>query len=294
MAAIGREAAATGNPVIPLVRALSDAVGGTAAGHVHHGATSQDIIDTAAMLVAKRALAPLLEDMAEASEAAATLAETHRGTLMAGRTLLQQALPTTFGLKAAGWMVGLDATREELTGLRRDGLYVQLGGAAGTLASLGDDGIAVLGFMAHELGLREPPMAWHTDRTSIARLAGALGSAAGAIAKPARDVVLLAQTEVGEVHEGTPGSGRLLDAAAEAEPRRRGERGGVRPTGARVGRHPARRHGARARAGRGRVARRVAAVQRAAAHGRLRGVMAARVPRRTSRWTPRACARTWT
>jgi 3-carboxy-cis,cis-muconate cycloisomerase len=207
IAAIGRDAAASGNPVIPLVRALSDAVGGSAAGHVHHGATSQDIIDTAAMLVAKRALVPLLEDLAAASDASATLVEAHRHTLMAGRTLLQQALPTTFGLKAAGWMLGLDGTREGLTGLRRDGLYVQLGGAAGTLASLGADGIVVLGHLAEELDLREPPIAWHTDRKSIAELAGALGSAAGAVAKPARDVVLLAQTEVGEVHEGTPGSG---------------------------------------------------------------------------------------
>jgi 3-carboxy-cis,cis-muconate cycloisomerase len=207
IAAIGRDAAATGNPVVPLVRALSEAVGGSAAGHVHHGATSQDIIDTAATLVARRALVPLLEDLEAAAEAAAELAETHRHTLMAGRTLLQQALPTTFGLKAAMWMSGLDGAWARLA--RVHGLLPpQLGGAVGTLASLGADGLAVAEYFYEELGMRSfQPFPWHTDRTRIADLAGALGTAAGAIAKPARDVILLAQAEVGEVHEGTPGAG---------------------------------------------------------------------------------------
>jgi 3-carboxy-cis,cis-muconate cycloisomerase len=207
IATLGQEAAASGNPVVPLVRALAAAVGGRAADQVHRGATSQDVLDTAAMLVTKRALTPLLEDLAAAAEAAADLAAAHRGTLMAARTLLQQALPTTFGLKAAGWMIGLDEAAIGLRSVGRSRLAVQLGGAAGTLASLGPDGLAVVGHLADELGLLAPVAPWHTDRTRIAAIAGALGVAAGALGKPALDVVLLAQTEVAEVREGLPGRG---------------------------------------------------------------------------------------
>jgi 3-carboxy-cis,cis-muconate cycloisomerase len=207
VAAIGAAASDGGNPVIPLVKALTNAVEGDAARQVHRGATSQDVCDTAAMLVARRALEPLLEDVAAASHAAATLADGHRGTLMAGRTLLQHALPITFGQKAAGWMTGLDEAAARLDEVRRTRLAAQLGGAAGTLASLGADGPAVLAHLAEDLGLAEPVAPWHTERTRIADLAGALGSLAGAIGKPATDVVLLAQTEVGEVREGVAGRG---------------------------------------------------------------------------------------
>jgi 3-carboxy-cis,cis-muconate cycloisomerase len=207
IAAIGAEAAKTTNPVVPLVKALTDAVGGPAAGHVHRGATSQDILDTAAMLVARRALEPLLADLDAAADAAAALANEHRETVMAGRTLMQQALPIAFGLKAAGWLVGIDEAAARLGEVRRLRLAAQLGGAAGTLASLDTAGPEVLGHFAAELSLDEPALAWHTIRTRPAELAGALGSAAGVIAKVARDVVLLAQTEVGEVREGVPGRG---------------------------------------------------------------------------------------
>jgi 3-carboxy-cis,cis-muconate cycloisomerase len=205
--AIGAEAAKTGNPVVPLVKALTDAVEGPAAGHVHSGATSQDILDTAAMLVARRALAPLLDDLEAAAEAAARLAGEHRETVMAGRTLMQQALPIAFGLKAAGWLVGLDEAAARLHEVRSARLAAQLGGAAGTLASLGSSGPEVVASYAEELGLDEPVLAWHTIRTRPAELAGALGAAAGVIAKVGRDVVLMAQTEVGEVREGVPGRG---------------------------------------------------------------------------------------
>jgi len=205
--AIGAAAAQGGNPVIPLVLELTRAVGGEEAFHVHRGATSQDVLDTAAMLVASRALEPMLADLAAASDACAELAAAHRATLMAGRTLLQHALPTTFGLKAAGWMDALDRARARLTEVRSSGLAVQFGGAAGTLASLGTDGVAIVGFLADELGLATPDIPWHTDRTRIADLAGALGAAAGVVAKVGGDVVLLAQTEVGEVREGLPGRG---------------------------------------------------------------------------------------
>jgi 3-carboxy-cis,cis-muconate cycloisomerase len=205
--ALARAAADIGNPAEPLVRALTSAVPGKAAGHVHRGATSQDVVDTAAMLVAHRALAPLLEDLRASADAAAGLAAAHRATLMAGRTLLQQALPITFGLKAAGWLAGLDDATARLEDVRRSRLAVQLGGAAGTLASLGSSGPEVLAYLAEELGLPAPMVPWHTARARVAELGSALGGAAGAIGKPARDVTLLAQTEIAEVREKGPSRG---------------------------------------------------------------------------------------
>lgn len=202
LAAIGRAAAAVGNPAEPLVRALTGRVSGSAGGQVHRGATSQDVLDTAMMLVARQALDLLLVDLDGAADAAAALAGRHRATLMAGRTLLQQALPITFGLSAAGWLAGLDAAAAALVAIRARGLAAQLGGAAGTLASLGDAGPRVLAYLAEEVGLPMPALPWHTTRARVGALAGALGVAAGALGKPARDVILLAQTEVAEVREG--------------------------------------------------------------------------------------------
>jgi 3-carboxy-cis,cis-muconate cycloisomerase/3-oxoadipate enol-lactonase len=214
---LGRRAGAAGNPVVPLVADLTAAVaeagGPEAARWVHHGATSQDILDTAWSLVAFRALGPILEDLDGAAAAAAALAEAHRATVMAGRTLGQHALPITFGLKAAGWLAALDEAAATLDRVRHRRLAAQLGGAAGTLASLGKDGIEVARGYAAELGLCEPVLAWHTNRTRVAELAGALGVAAGALGKVALDVTLLAQTEVGEVgetaEEGRGGSSTL-------------------------------------------------------------------------------------
>jgi 3-carboxy-cis,cis-muconate cycloisomerase len=197
--ALGAEAADVGNPAAPLVRAVRAQVGGDAAADVHRGATSQDVVDTAAMLVARRAVEAVLVDLGGAADAAAALAREHRATVMAGRTLLQQAVPITFGLKAAQWLVALDESLARLHALR---FAAQLGGAAGTLSGMGDAGLDVLARFARELGLAEPVLPWHTDRTRIADLAGALGSACGAMAKVAGDVVLLSQTEVAEVREG--------------------------------------------------------------------------------------------
>ncbi len=207
LAALGAEGARTATPVPGLVAALREAVGPEAAPHVHRGATSQDVADSAAMLVAHRALGALLADLRGAADAAAALAAAHRATLAPARTLLQHALPTTFGLKAAGWLVALDAARVRLREVRDGRLAVQLGGAAGTLAALDGRVSAVAAELARELGLAEPLLPWHADRTRIGELAGALGGAAGACAKVARDVVLLAQTEVAEVREGVPGRG---------------------------------------------------------------------------------------
>ncbi|GAA3755963.1 3-carboxy-cis,cis-muconate cycloisomerase [Spinactinospora alkalitolerans] len=205
---IGAAAAGGGNPVIPLVKELTAAVSGDAARHVHKGATSQDIMDTAAMLVSRRACAAVLADAAALTDGLADLAGAHRDTAMAGRTLLQQALPTTFGVVAAGWLHALDGAAARLAEVAEGRLAAQLGGAAGTLASLGDSGPDVVAAYARELGLAEPVLPWHTDRGRVAELAGALGGMCGAVGKAARDVTLLAQTEVGEVSEqGGPGSG---------------------------------------------------------------------------------------
>jgi 3-carboxy-cis,cis-muconate cycloisomerase len=209
-AELGRQAAGSGNPAAPLVKALTAHVRGPAARHVHSGATSQDIVDSAAMLVAHRALAPLLDDLEAAAAAAARLAREHRATVMVGRTLLQQAVPVTLGLKAAGWLTGLDEAIDRLRTVREERLAVQLGGAAGTLASLGDRGVEVMAEMARELGLAEPVLPWHTIRSRPAELAGALGTACGVVAKVARDITLMAQTEVAEVAERASGGSSTM------------------------------------------------------------------------------------
>jgi 3-carboxy-cis,cis-muconate cycloisomerase len=205
--ALGAEAAAGGNPVIPLVQRLRTRVGPVGEDAVHVGATSQDILDTAAMLVARRAARVIVHDLAAAADAAARLADEHRDTPMAGRTLLQHASPTTFGAVAAGWGTGLDRAVARLRGVE---FAAQLGGAAGTLAALHPHGPAVRRAFARELDLTDPDAVWHTDRTRVADLAGDLATAAGVAGKVATDVVLLAQTEVGEVREATPGGSSSL------------------------------------------------------------------------------------
>lgn len=208
LASLGRSTAEKGTPVPALVGALRDRLGDSPAATVlHSGATSQDIVDTAIMLVGRRALEPLLSDLAGASELCAGLAVAHRGSLQAGRTLLQQAVPLTFGLKAAGWMTALDESWGELARVWTRELAVQLGGAAGTLSSLGEHGLEVASSLAAQLELAEPVLPWHTIRVRPARLASALGIALGAMSKIARDAVLLAQTEVDELSEGG-GDGR--------------------------------------------------------------------------------------
>jgi 3-carboxy-cis,cis-muconate cycloisomerase len=206
-AAIGRAAAAHGTPVLPLVEAIRAAVPESEREFVHRGATSQDILDSAAVLVAKRALAEIRSDLEDAATTAAGLAKAHRDTPMVGRTLLQHAVPVTFGLTAAGWLAGLDAAAD---GLGRVRLAAQLGGAAGTLAGLGPAGPAVVTDFAERLGLKAPDLPWHTERSRVTEMAGALGVAAGALGKVARDVTLLAQNEVGEVSESTPGGSTAM------------------------------------------------------------------------------------
>ncbi|HZR91325.1 MAG TPA: 3-carboxy-cis,cis-muconate cycloisomerase [Gaiellaceae bacterium] len=203
-ARIGADGADSAAPVVPLVRALRSAVGEEAARYVHWGATTQDIVDTAAMLVARNALGLVGADLDAVAAACAALAERHRSTPIAARTLLQQAVPSTFGLKAAGWLVGILEARR-LLATARGGLAAQLGGAAGTLAALGERGPEVLRLYAAELGLVEPVLPWHANRVRMGTLGAALDLTAGAAAKIALDLVLLAQTEVGELAESAEG-----------------------------------------------------------------------------------------
>jgi 3-carboxy-cis,cis-muconate cycloisomerase len=198
---ITAEAGEHATPVIPLVDELRARVGDEFADSVHLGATSQDIVDTAAMLLAQRALGPIVTDASAAMTSAARLAVAHRTTPILGRTLLQAALPTSFGLVAAGWLVGLERATVELERVRDTGLAVQMGGPVGTRSP------QIAARIASTAGLAEPVLPWHTERTRIVQLAAALGAITGFAGKVARDVALLAQTEVGEVREGGEGRG---------------------------------------------------------------------------------------
>ncbi|KUO05756.1 3-carboxy-cis,cis-muconate cycloisomerase [Streptomyces caeruleatus] len=202
-----------GNPVIPLVADLTRAVGAEYGPYVHRGATSQDILDTATILVASRTLEVVLADLDRTQRALARLAADHRDTPMPGRTLTQHAVPTTFGLKAAGWRSLVLDARDRVT-VVRDSLPAQLGGAAGTLAAFGAYGAseptALPSAYADELGLRAPELPWHTLRTPLADLAGCLAVTAGALGKVAVDVLTLARTEIGEVAEGSGGGSSAM------------------------------------------------------------------------------------
>jgi len=218
---LGELAALTGNPVPALARALARLVPQTAVSAVHRGAASQDILDTAAMLLASRAIGVVLADLATAADAAAALADAHRATIMIGRTLLQQAVPVTFGLVAAGWLTSMDDARQGLAAVGSQRLAVQFGGAAGTLASLGDHGPQVAALLAEELGLTVPVLPWHTDRLRIIDLGTALARVTAVLGKVARDVTLLAQEEVGEVSEDAGAAAAGVQSPAAA-PRRGG------------------------------------------------------------------------
>lgn len=221
---IALRARAGGNPVIPLVADLTAAVPAEAAPYVHRGATSQDIMDSAMMLIARHTLDLILTDLTRAETALARLATEHRDTVMPGRTLTQHAVPTTFGLKAAGWRaLALDA-RDRLRTVRAT-LPAQLGGAAGTLAAFGayagaspsvaspDAGGPAEGLVAayaRQLRLAEPVLPWHTLRTPVADLGAALAFTAGALGKVAVDVLTLTRTELAEVTEGAGGGSSAM------------------------------------------------------------------------------------
>src|ERR1700722_8487075 len=209
--AIQAGVAKTGTPALPLVEQLTEAVKGRddeAAKYVHWGATSQDVIDTGFMLQAREALDLIAVATDSLSSELATLAERHAGTVMAGRTWLQQAVPVTFGWKAAGWLDAMLRHRARLREVQERALALQLGGAAGTLASLGADGSKVSEKLANLLGLASPDISWHASRDRVGEIATTLGLVTATLGKIAKDISLMMQTEVAEAFEpGAAGRG---------------------------------------------------------------------------------------
>src|SRR6476646_396706 len=207
---LAEAATRSGNLAIPLVKALTVNVAkadAEAARYVHWGATSQDVIDTAAMLTLRAGIDVLLIDIDRAIAGFAKLARTHRNTAVVARTWLQHALPMPFGLKLAEYAAALHRSKLRLKRLRSETLALQFGGAAGTLAALGDKGMAVAEALARELKLPLPEAPWHTHRDRIAEMASVLAIISGTCGKIARDVSLMMQTDVGEAFEPS-GAGR--------------------------------------------------------------------------------------
>jgi len=205
--ALGAGATATGTPVLPLLDHLRAGLPDGMGASVHRGATSQDIVDTALMLTAAGAVRMILADLEHATRRARALARAHASTPMAGRTLLQHARPTTFGALAAGWADGLAAAIAGLLRVREERLAVQLGGAVGTLEGMGADPERIVADVASRLGLATPSGPWHAERSRLVELAGALATATAAVGACALDLVLLAQTDVGELADDDPGRG---------------------------------------------------------------------------------------
>ncbi|WOS41184.1 3-carboxy-cis,cis-muconate cycloisomerase [Xanthomonas rydalmerensis] len=204
LAALAAATALAGNPAIPLVKALTAQVAAAdedAARWVHWGATSQDIIDSGAVLQLRAALDRVEAQLEALCAALAALAQRERDTGLPGRTLLQQAVPVTFGLKAAGWLDALQRSRRRLRALREDALVLQFGGAAGTLAALQSQGLAVAEALAAELRLPLPALPWHAARDRIGEIGAAFALLAGSLGKIGRDVALLMQSEVAEAFE---------------------------------------------------------------------------------------------
>ena len=208
--ALAEAATRSGNLAIPLVKALTANVAkadADAARYVHWGATSQDVIDTASMLTLRAGIDALLGDIDRAITGFATLARHHRNTAVVARTWLQHALPMPFGLKLAEYAAALHRSRARLKRLRAEALALQFGGAAGTLAALGDKGLLVAEKLAQQLKLPLPDAPWHTHRDRIAEAASVFAIIAGTCGKIARDVSLMMQTDVAEAFEPS-GEGR--------------------------------------------------------------------------------------
>ncbi|WP_020603634.1 3-carboxy-cis,cis-muconate cycloisomerase [Spirosoma spitsbergense] len=194
-----------GNPAIPFVSMLKERVHQKdveAVRYVHQGATSQDVIDTVLMMQLKQGLAQCQTDLNQLNTQLTQLAQTHRDTPMMGRTLLQQALPITFGDKVKGWLDGLLRAAERVDQVVEKDIVIQLGGPVGNSVSLGDHAEAIRARMAELLGLGNTPHAWHTQRDRLANIAATLGILNGSLGKLGNDIILLMQTEVGEVREG--------------------------------------------------------------------------------------------
>jgi 3-carboxy-cis,cis-muconate cycloisomerase len=203
-ASLSQNAAEAGNLAIPLVKQLTDLVQKSAPGaarYVHWGATSQDVIDTGFMLQARDALSSMLRDADRLCEALAQLTERHRATPMVARTWMQHAIPTVFGFKVAGWLDSVHRSRARIEALQEQSIVLQFGGAAGTLAALGNQGLAVSRELAKQLSITLPEVPWHAQRDRIAEIATTLAMLVGSLGKVARDIALQTQTEVGELSE---------------------------------------------------------------------------------------------
>ncbi len=200
LARLKTETDLVGYPIVGLVHQLAQHCG-EAGRYLHWGATTQDIMDTATVLQVRDALALVEDDLAALKAALRALAQKHRNTVMAGRTHLQHALPVTFGYKAAVWLGMVERHLQRLAEIRPRVLVGQLAGAAGTLASLGDKGLAVHDALMQELGLGRPATPWHVARDGLAETVAFLGLVTGSLAKIATDVMLLMQTEVAEAFE---------------------------------------------------------------------------------------------
>jgi 3-carboxy-cis,cis-muconate cycloisomerase len=202
LARLKQETETVGYPILPLVRQMAE-LSGEAGRYLHWGATTQDIMDTAAVLQIRAGLALIEKDLTAARSHLAELARRYRDTPMAGRTHLQHALPVTFGYKAAVWLYALDRHADRLRELRPRVLLAQFGGAAGTLASLGngDAGLETRAGLARELGLGDPPITWHVVRDGIAEVVQVLALLGGSLGKIAFDVMLMSATEFGEAAE---------------------------------------------------------------------------------------------
>jgi 3-carboxy-cis,cis-muconate cycloisomerase len=193
----------SGFPIIAVVQELRNQVRAEAAAYLHWGATTQDIMDTACVLQLRAAIEIFKSRLREIVRRLSGLADRHRKTIVAGRTHSQQALPVTFGLKAAAWLAPLIRHGRRLDEISARLLVVQFGGAAGTLAALQDKGLAVARALADELKLGAVEMPWHAQRDTIVEFAGWLSLVTGSLGKMAQDVILMAQTEVGEVSESS-------------------------------------------------------------------------------------------
>jgi 3-carboxy-cis,cis-muconate cycloisomerase len=204
MTVLARAAANAGNLAIPLVKQLTLLVAKKekdAARYVHWGATSQDVIDTGRVVQLRQALVLISSELDLFAAVLGELAHKNRATLIVARTWMQQALPTTFGLKAAGWLDAIDRHRARLAETQERCLVLQFGGAVGTMAALGDRGLEVAANLAKELQLPLPELPWHSQRDRMAEIATTLGLFCGTLGKIARDISLHTQTEVGEVFE---------------------------------------------------------------------------------------------
>lgn len=215
---LAQDGALAGTVVIPLVKWLKAAVP-DAASHVHIGGTSQDIIDTAMVLQLRRGIELLQVDLAIIANAVATLAHTHAQTAMLGRTLMQAAMPITFGLKAANWLVAINDSRRAISHAAAEALVLQCGGAAGTLDVLPAEPMAFIDAFGAALNLRVPLTPWHTSRVPLARLAAAIAGAVSVAGKIGTDIVLMTQSEIAELAEpAAPGRGGSSTMAHKRNP----------------------------------------------------------------------------